>query len=86
MPIVRTVQPDGDTIRALRVRRGLSLRNLGAMIGRHGQTIRNLELSNRLASEVLINQIANALGVDVNELIKPEEDATDEPGARAAAA
>lgn len=84
MPLVRTVQPDGEAIRALRVRRGLTARSLAAKIGRSGQAISNIESGRRTASEVLINQIANALKVDVSELIKPDADADDEPNGAAA--
>jgi transcriptional regulator with XRE-family HTH domain len=74
MPPVSTVRPNGPAIRALRHRRGLTLKALGLRIGRHGQAIRNLEAGERLASEVMINQIANALDVDVSELCLTDDD------------
>ena len=86
MPIVRMIQPNAEVIRALRLRRGLSANALGAKIGRHERTIYNIETQGRRASELLINQIANGLGVDVNELIKPAEDAEDTPSAERPAA
>lgn len=76
MPPVRTVRPNGPVIRELRLRRGLSVRQLAAItgpVGRHQQAIRHLENGTRLASEVMIHQIANALKVDVSELILPDE-------------
>ena len=75
MPTVRTVQPNAEAIRALRIRRGLSASALGKKISRHERTIYNIETQGRRASELLINQIANGLGVNVNEIIKPAEDA-----------
>jgi transcriptional regulator with XRE-family HTH domain len=76
MPPVRTVRPNGPAIRELRLRRGLSVRDLAEITGprgRHQQAIRHLENETRLASEVLIHQLANALEVDVSELILPDE-------------
>ncbi len=84
MPIVRMIQPNAEVIRTLRLRRGLSARALGEKIGRHEHTLYNIETQGRRASELLINQIANGLGVDVNELIRPAGDAGDEPGSKAA--
>ena len=86
MPIVRMIQPNAEVIRALRLRRGLSANALGAKIGRHERTIYNIETQGRRASELLINQIANGLGVDVNELIKPDDSAGGEPDGTAKAA
>jgi transcriptional regulator with XRE-family HTH domain len=86
MPLVETVRPNGKAIRAARTRQGLSARHLAAMIHRHEKSITKLESSkNALASQVFINQIANALKVDVNTLIRSDEDTADEPGGAAAA-
>lgn len=73
MPLVRTVTPDGPAIRARRERSGLTLVQLGRMTGRHPQTLRNLELEAKAASVVLINQVANALGAEVDEITRPAE-------------
>jgi hypothetical protein len=54
------------------------------MIGRDGSSIRHIETENKPTSKVLINQIANALKVDVSKLVKPDEDADDEPNRRVA--
>ena len=86
MPIVRMIQPNAEVIRTLRLRRGLSARALGEKIGRHEHTLYNIETQGRRASELLINQIANGLGVDVNEIIKPAGAAEDAPGAERPAA
>ncbi|MBO0814817.1 MAG: helix-turn-helix transcriptional regulator [Actinobacteria bacterium] len=71
MPLVRTVRPDGGGIRARRIRLGLTPSQFAAKIGRHRQTIQQIE-SGRIeaASEVLISQIALALGVEPAEIIK----------------
>lgn len=85
MPRIQTVHPNGEAIRELRTRQGLSARQLAAKIGRHEKSITKLECNpDALASRVFIHQIANALKVDVSELIKPDEDAGDEPTKRAA--
>ena len=70
MPQVDTVTPYGEAIRKCRERQGLSLPDLAARIGRHPQSLRHLELGSRKASVVLINQIANALGVDPGAITK----------------
>ena len=76
MPRVATVRPNGKVIRALRVSRGLSTSQLAKMCGpyRHPQSIRNLELRDWPASELFLNQVANALQVDVSELVLAEDD------------
>lgn len=70
MPPARTVSPDGDAIREIRERLGLSCQQLARKIGRHPQSVRNLEIGARSASAVFINQLAGALGVDVAEITK----------------
>lgn len=76
MPQV-TFRVNGDALRALRVHRGLSLRQLAAMCPpRHAQSIRKLETaSGKPVSEVFAYQIANALGVDVSEFTDREPEA-----------
>jgi len=73
MPPVRTVKPDGSKIRRLRKQRGLTVLRLAAKIGRHPQTVTNIEGQSREASEVLISQIAQALGVDPTEIVCEDE-------------
>lgn len=76
MPPVPTVQPDGAAIRRLRTRRGLTPRDIAKAIGkRHPKTIGKLEYSGQPASEVLICQVANVLGVDPSEIILGEPSA-----------
>ena len=85
MPRIQTVHPNGEAIRDERTRQGLSARKLAAMIGRHEKSITKLECNpDALASRVFIYQIANALNVDVNVLIRPDEDADDKPRKQAA--
>lgn len=74
MPRVTTVQPNGKAIRALRKQRGLTLPQLGKMIGRHPQSVRKLEVASPPASDVFLYQIANALQVDVAEITLGEVD------------
>lgn len=69
---VKTVRPDGEAIRTLREHSGLTVVQLGKLTGRHPQTIRNLELEHKLASVILINQIARALNVAVDDITKSE--------------
>jgi len=72
MPRVATVRPNGPVIQALRMRKGLSRAQLGMMTGRHKQSIRRIEVEDGPASELLMHQVANALQVDIAELIVPE--------------
>lgn len=72
MPQVHTVRQDGSRIREIRVRRGLTIPQLARKIGRWPQTLSNVELENRDVSLVMLNQIANALGVEPAELIRPD--------------
>jgi transcriptional regulator with XRE-family HTH domain len=83
MPQV-TFRVNGDALRALRVRRGLSLRQLAAMCPpRHAQSIRKLETATgKPVSEVFAHQIANALGVGVSEFTDQEPE-TETNGAAA---
>lgn len=75
MPPVPVVTQDGSEIRARRVRLGFTLTRLGKQIGRHPQALGHIERETRNASEVLLNQIANALGAEPGDLIKQREPA-----------
>jgi len=83
MPLVSTVRIKGRELRDLRTRRGLTMVQLAAKVGRHPQSIRRLETgSGKLASEVFANQLANALGADLAEFtVTDEEDETEEVAA-----
>lgn len=73
MPQVRTMVPDGAQIRARRLRLGLKPGQLAARIGngRHVQTIRRLEAGRlETASEILMHQVAIALGAEVEDITK----------------
>jgi transcriptional regulator with XRE-family HTH domain len=77
MPRVTTKRPDGNAIRTLRTRRGLSVPQLAAMLPgcRHPQSVRKLEVAKSVvASEVFLYQIANALQVDISEITQPDGD------------
>jgi transcriptional regulator with XRE-family HTH domain len=68
MPQVSTFRVNGAALRALRTRRGLSVRQLARITGpgRHPQSIRRLETTaDKRIGEVFAFQIANALEVDV---------------------
>jgi transcriptional regulator with XRE-family HTH domain len=74
MPPVPTVLPDGAAIRRLRTRRGMTPSDIATAIGggRHPKTIGRLEYAGKPASEVLICQVANVLGVNPSEIILGE--------------
>lgn len=74
MPPLSVVRPDGPAIRRIRIRSGYTASALARKIGRNPHTILNLELDGRNASEVLIAQIANALGIEPGEITLPDEE------------
>jgi transcriptional regulator with XRE-family HTH domain len=71
MAHVRTVTPDGERIRELRLRRGLTVIELAKRTRRGRATIHHLEAGRR-GSEVLIHQLALALGCEAGELIRQD--------------
>jgi lambda repressor-like predicted transcriptional regulator len=69
--------PHGPMLRHIRTSRGITMAKLARQIGRNYSTIAKAEANKILISEVLANQIANALGVEVEEILaggdgKPE--------------
>jgi transcriptional regulator with XRE-family HTH domain len=84
MARVTTVTPNGAVIRDRRERLGLSRRQLGQLIHRHQQSIRRLEATTEPASRLIVCQVANALGVDVEELILPGAESGEEESGEAA--
>lgn len=71
MPRVRTLIPDGDEIRARRLRLGLTAKDLADRLHRHPQTIRQLESGAiEKASEILLHQLALALGAQAEDITK----------------
>jgi transcriptional regulator with XRE-family HTH domain len=79
------VTPDAEAMRQAIKERGITVTRLARQIRRHPQSIWNiLSLDKTSASEVFIRQIASALKVDISEIVKPAEDADDEPEADAA--
>ncbi len=71
MPQVRTLAPDGERIRALRLEQGLTVIDLCKRTRRSRATIYRLEAGTP-ASEVLIHQVANALSVRATEITQAE--------------
>jgi transcriptional regulator with XRE-family HTH domain len=65
--------PDGPRIREIRKQRGYTPTEFARKIRRHRQTIWDIEgrTGGQAVSVVLINQIANALGVEVREITLP---------------
>jgi transcriptional regulator with XRE-family HTH domain len=61
---------NGQRLRQLRVQRALSLRALAQRSGVAFDTINKLELGHRPARLVTIRKLADALGVEPNELIQ----------------
>ena len=74
MPPVETVRQDGPKIRELRIRAGVSLTDLGKQIHRHPKALGHLERETRRASRVMISQLANAFGVQPDELIRDDDE------------
>ena len=64
---------NGQKLRRLRVERALSLRALAQRSGVAFDTINKLELGHRPARLVTIRKLAEALGVEPQELMKGEE-------------
>lgn len=72
MPPTQTVAYDGKKIRNLRDRKGWSIEQLAEAIGRHPESIRNLENQNKKASRVMLTWITKALDADLDD-IAPDE-------------
>lgn len=68
MPPTQTVAYDGKKIRKLRDRKGWSIEELAEAVGRHPESIRNLENQNKKASRVMLVWITKALGADLNDI------------------
>lgn len=67
-----TVEPNGPAIKVRRERLGLTQADLAALIRRNPQTISDAETGRRSVSTLLVGQIARALKVDPELLIKTE--------------
>ncbi|MGI5414296.1 helix-turn-helix domain-containing protein [Actinomadura luteofluorescens] len=79
MPEMRTLPYDADKIRDLRERAGLSLVQLSERTDRHPESLRNIERNRKNASRVTLARIANALGVDLDDITLTEQEAEDAP-------
>lgn len=65
-------QQDGPRIQAFREASGLSRRQLADQLKlRHEQTLTNIELGNKPASLDMLTKIADALGVQLTDIIMP---------------
>jgi transcriptional regulator with XRE-family HTH domain len=76
MATIGAVMPhaDGEKLAALREERFLSHRELAKLAGVSPQTVLNLEHGKgEQAQRRTIRKLAQALGVDPHELVKPEE-------------
>ena len=70
--------PDGRKIREIRIGRGITVTNLAKQIGRSRSSIWNIEGRNLPFSRVFASQIANTLGVKVEDIVlKSDEEAED---------
>jgi DNA-binding XRE family transcriptional regulator len=69
MPAVEIAVPDGPKIRKLRVRRFRTQDALAAQIGRHRSWVSAMENGQRRQSLALMCDVADALGVEVDEII-----------------
>jgi DNA-binding XRE family transcriptional regulator len=73
MPQVRTLKPDREKIRACRLRLVLTPEQVAQKIHRHPQTVRRIENGGITeVSEILMHQLAVALGAEVAEITKAE--------------
>lgn len=73
MPRVPTVTPRGPVIQDLRMRNGLSRKELGDKANCGQEMIRLVEVREHFrAGRLLVCRIAKALQVDVDELIVPD--------------
>jgi transcriptional regulator with XRE-family HTH domain len=74
MPTIATVKLDGVKLQRLRTHRFLSRQELAEMTGLHRDHIGRLERNEVEDSRLpTIRKLAEALGVDPHELVKPEE-------------
>jgi len=72
MPPVRTIKPNGAELRRLREERGITVPQLARKIGRHPQSIWNIEGREPNTSKVFMHQIANALKVDYSAIVRDD--------------
>lgn len=63
---------DGDVIRALRLERGLRLKEAAALVRCHPKSLDKIERKVAGASEVMIHRIANAYGVKPDQIRRQE--------------
>jgi transcriptional regulator with XRE-family HTH domain len=74
MPTMASVKIDGTKLRGVRTHRFLSREELAEMTGLHRDHIGRLERDEVGDSHLpTIRKLAEALGVDPHELIRPEE-------------
>jgi transcriptional regulator with XRE-family HTH domain len=61
---------NGPAIRALRVKEGLTVRELAEMVGLHEQALRNIENGSRPASDLVITAIAHVLAIPTGAITR----------------
>jgi transcriptional regulator with XRE-family HTH domain len=61
---------NGPAIRALRVKEGLTVKQLADMVGLHEQALRNIENGSRPASDLVITAIARVLAVPTGAITR----------------
>lgn len=72
---MNTVTVSGDTIRALREQRGWTLEDLAQRTQRSRAYLSRVENGQRTPSRITMHRIANALEVDVDDLVTSGEKA-----------
>jgi len=62
----------GEKLRTLRQRRGLTLRQLAALLGVSNGYISRMETGNKTPNVAMLVKIANFFNADINQLVKDE--------------
>ncbi len=71
--------PFGETLRRLRIEKGVSQQQLANSLHVERSSLSNWEAGRRLPDSAMISQIANALGVDVTVLLSAAESPGESP-------
>jgi len=76
-------EPNGDHLKALREKRGLSVRELGRMLGVSHSNVIFWENTGRLPRAEMLLPLAEALGVSVEEVLGKKPSRVVSPGGKA---